>query len=367
MEVLVVDNSAMSIVNGRYCTNSMNGGFVVDIKNEGNDVSYFHFAYSDQSPIKSFDLQANGIRCVPIKLFKNKLFRYLYAYAKLFIEIAKTDFAYFYYPGSFKYGTFMCKILGKRYGLYIRGMQGIDSKLSRRIYKNAYVLFTVSDHFTNMVNEVVGRKVGNTIRPMIPYTDNDILWDREYFIKDKVRILYLGRVTQDKGMVELLHAIKIVCDRGYDVVLDIVGDGEFMTQTNQLMKDLGLEDTVFLRGAITDEEIKKQFFVNSDIYILPTWHEGFPRTLYEAMIYGTPIITTFVGGIPAIMKDAINCVQIQPKSVDSIVDRLIWSINNYDNMKSMAHNGFYTVKKIVDKNRLTHGQHLSKIIAYGGK
>ena len=115
-------------------------------------------------------------------------------------------------------------------------------------------------------------------------------------------------------------------------------------------------------GSVYNSDEIKEYYKNSDIYILPTYHEGFPRTLYEAMIFGIPIITTFVGGIPTLMKDDFNCKEIKPKSVESIVEILTYAMNNYPKMGELAKNGTNTVAKIIDSNRLTHAQHLNQIL-----
>ena len=80
------------------------------------------------------------------------------------------------------------------------------------------------------------------------------------------------------------------------------------------------------------------------------------------MIFGTPIITTFVGGISVIMEDNINSLKIEAKSIDSVVEKLEQALGNYLEMGRLAIKATETVRKIVDKNRLTHGQHLNEII-----
>ena len=80
------------------------------------------------------------------------------------------------------------------------------------------------------------------------------------------------------------------------------------------------------------------------------------------MIFGTPIITTFVGGISVIMEDNINSLKIEAKSIDSVVEKLEQALGNYLEMGRLAIKATETIRKIVDKNRLTHGQHLNEII-----
>ena len=108
----------------------------------------------------------------------------------------------------------------------------------------------------------------------------------------------------------------------YKVFLKIVGNGPFLSEAKLLCKELDIEDIISFEGVVCDDNIKRNYYLEADVYILPTYHEGFPRTLYEAMIFGTPIITTFVGGISVIMEDNINSLKIEAKSIDSVVEKL---------------------------------------------
>lgn len=362
MKILVTDNSAMNKKGNSYCTNSLNGLFLKDLINCKNKVSYFQFAKVNEDSISAFDLKANGVSCYPLPIKKNKVTNYLNAYLKIIPLIIKNDFIYFYYPSSFKYAPFLCWLFRKKYGLYVRGMNGISDKVSIWNYKKAFIIFTVADFFRNMINEKINKNKAHTIKPMISFSELDIIRDREYTLGDKMSILFLGRVAYDKGIAELLEAIKILKIKNYNFELNLVGSGDFYQKSKQLIKEYRIEDIVNVYGAVVDPEEIREFYVNGDVYVLPTYHEGFPRTLYEAMIFGTPIITTFVGGIPALMKHEWNCLEIKPKSVDSIVDRLEFALNNYDKMIAYAKNGTQTVSKIVESKRLTHAQHLNAIL-----
>lgn len=362
MKILVIDNSSVLKRGNKFYTNNQNGLFLCDLINCDNKVTYFQFAYETDDSINNFDLNVNGVTYISTKHFGNKLFRYIIAYLSAIPLILNNDFVYLYYPSSFRYLTFLCRLFNKKYGLYIRGEQGITSKVSRYIYKNAFTILTVSDHFTNLVDNVVGKKLANTIRPMITYSDKDIIKDRRYEVKEKYSVLYLGRISRDKGINELLNATRILKDNGYEFEINLVGSGEYYNEASQLIKLLNIEDITFLKGAVYDSEEIKKYYRNSDIYILPTYHEGFPRTLYEAMIFGTPIITTFVGGIPSLMINGYNCKEIKAKTAESVVEGLEFAFKNYHKMIEFAKKGRETVAKIVDSDRPTHAQKLNNIL-----
>lgn len=365
MKMLVIDNSAMNCdKNGNFYTNITNGAFIKDLIECGNELTWYQFAVENLKGISGYNLKENNVKCVPIKRTSNKLFSYIKVFLRIIPEIRKADFVYFFYPGSLTLGTFLCRLFRKKYGLYIRGMQGFDSKRSHCIYKKAHTIFTVSKFFTDRVNEVVGKEVAHSIRPMIPFNEDDIVKDRTYLKKRIYNLLYLGRIEKDKGIIELLNAIKALADsKEFTISLKIVGGGNFLEGAKQLCHDLKIDEHVSFEGVVYDDTIKREYYLEADAYILPTYHEGFPRTLYEAMIFGTPIITTFVGGIPALMKDGVNCLKIETRSVDSIVEKIKQFLTNYEQTATtICSTASETIEPIISKKRLTHGKDLNKIL-----
>lgn len=363
MYILIIDNASIHKSEDKYYTHLLNGIFLNDLKDCGNKLSYFQFCSISDNRVSGYNLEGNDVKCYPIKMTKFKLLNYIIAYFKATNVIIRHDFIYFYYPTNFKYLPLFCRLFGKKYGLYVRGMNGLKDKISKWNYRNASIVFTVSEQFTQMISEISKKNNVQTVKPMIPFTEKDMVTDRSYKqTEDKARILYLGRIVQDKGIRELLQALSILKEKQFSFEMDLVGDGGFMDEARKIIKDNDLIDIVKVRGAVFDQREIKSYYLNADIFILPTYHEGFPRTLYEAMLFGTPILTTFVGGIPALMKDRWNCKEIKPKSVHSIVVGLEFALNNYDKMAEFAKNGTRTVADIVNSNRLSHGQQLDKNI-----
>lgn len=362
MKILLLDNSSLTPIGDDYCIEPKTGAFAHELHSLGNEVTMYGQKVTDSNTIHSYKLLENGLKVAGLKRKSNKLWNYLLLYIRIIPEILKADFVYIFYPTSYKYVAIMSWLMRTKYGIYIRGEQGIKSKLSHFIYNKAHAVFTVTNQFTSYVNNITSKEHAYTIRPMIPYTEKDVISDRQYKVTEQFRILYLGRVTDDKGIMELMRAVKLLKENNYNFELTVVGDGGFMPDTRALIQNFQIDDKVKLIGAVDDSSLVAQYYKTSDIYILPTYHEGFPRTLYEAMIFGTPIITTFVGGIPGLMKDGYNCKRIEPKSVNSIVDGLEFAICNYNKMIGYAKNGTDTVYNILDPERPSHAGHLNKLL-----
>jgi len=360
MKILIINNSTFTKNTNNYFIEPGMGNFVNQLKNLGNNVIFFgqHTSYSETSP-NVFNLNKHNIKVVSSKILRNKLINYILLYLKLIPEIIHSDFVYIFYPSSFRHSVYIIKLFRKKYGLYVRGDIGVKSPFSQYLYKSAYVAFTVSDIFTDYINELTSRNIAFTIKPMLDFDYSDIIYDRDYSVKSKYNLLYFGRITDAKGVEELIYAMSLLIQKKINIHLTIVGSGQYFEEVFNLSNKLNLSEHISFEGSVYDPIRKKEYFKNADIFILPSYNEGFPRSIYESMVFGTPIITTFVGGIPSIMKDNFNALKIDVKSVDSIVEVVIDAINNYDiKMRSIARNATNLISSLLSKDKLSHAKSL---------
>ncbi len=361
-KILLLDNSSLTPLDGDFCCETKTGEFASELKVLGNEVTMYGQLVKEENTVHAYNLNNKEINVVGVKRKKNKIINYLVLYFLAIPEILKADFVYIFYPTAFRYIPFLCRLFKVPYGVYIRGEQGLEFKTSRWIYKNALVIFTVTKYFTELINKLTDKKTAHTIRPMIPLSEKDIVKNRKYPVKDHYTILFLARVEADKGVEELLLAVKELKLQEYAFTLNLVGSGGYLPQAKKLAEHLGISNFVTFHGAILDSDKVRQLYLDADLYVLPTYHEGFPRTLYEAMIFGSPIVTTFVGGIPGLMTDCYNCLEIKPKSVDSIVERMAHALNHPAEMAQYARNAIKTVTPVVNSARLSHAGHLHKVL-----
>jgi glycosyltransferase involved in cell wall biosynthesis len=144
---------------------------------------------------------------------------------------------------------------------------------------------------------------------------------------EPIRLLFVGYLIPRKGAVYLIEAFSLLRRRGeLDVSLTIVGAGEQMNELNKLASKLGIHDRVEFLGHIPNGPGLIDIYRESDIFVLPTSGEGFPRVLYEAMSQAIPVVTTNVSGIPYKMKHEENALLVppgDPEAIASAVERLI--------------------------------------------
>lgn len=143
---------------------------------------------------------------------------------------------------------------------------------------------------------------------------------------DLCTLLFLGRLGKRKGIYDLIDVIadNRSCYEGR-IKLWIGGDGE-SENVCAIIKERGLEDMISYEGWISGEH-KIRLLNQANAYILPSYNEGLPISILEAMSYQLPIISTKVGGIPEIVKDGVNGYLIEPgnkQQLKSAIDKLIF-------------------------------------------
>jgi glycosyltransferase involved in cell wall biosynthesis len=361
MKILLLANNVFYKKNNGLYTFRAIGEFASQLIELGNEVEMLQTVLVKNEEFHDYNLYDSKVKIIAIKRFKFKLFTYLLVYLIGVWKVFRSDFIYIYYPTNYHFLAFFSIIFRKKYGLNVRGEKGINSWISKFLYKYAAVVFTVSPSFTELVNNSKGN--GVTQRPGISYTYEDIINTKTIKNKSFYNILYLGRLDIEKGLVELFNAVKILTENKIDnFKLTVVGDGYHQDQIINLSFELNIDEYINFVGPITNVEKLKYEYINSDIFILPTHHEGFPRTLYEAMIFGVPVITTFVGGIPSLMKDGVNCLKIEPKSVESIVEKLQFVFNNYEIYNEILPNAEILIRNVIRKERPTHAEELYTIL-----
>ena len=137
-------------------------------------------------------------------------------------------------------------------------------------------------------------------------------------------ILHIGRFSEQKNHVGLIHAFQKVLKVYPNAILKLAGDGELRPEMEKLTVQLGISSNVYFLGIQSDVF---DLLHHADIFILPSSYEGVPMTLIEAMGTGSPIIATNVGGVPDMLTDGLNAILVH-NDTDEIAESMITLIGN---------------------------------------
>lgn len=152
-------------------------------------------------------------------------------------------------------------------------------------------------------------------------------------------VIYVGHVNQNKGIEILLHAWAKIRKADSNWRLTVVGpcDEEYLSL---LKKRFSTEDVTFL-GKV-DHRKTLYLIAHAKCLVLPSYTEGFPNVILEAMLLGTPIIASKVGAIPQMLYE--NCgTLIEPGNVDDLVQKLERLMSKFDDAVSAASNAYERV------------------------
>lgn len=138
---------------------------------------------------------------------------------------------------------------------------------------------------------------------------------------DGRRIVTIGRMVEQKGHLVLVDALAAVRRDGFDLELVAIGDGPMRGLLEQRVRAQSLDQAVHLCGWLDDGEVAQQIDAARAI-VLPSFAEGLPIVLMEAMARGRPVVATRVGGISELVEPGVNGWLVAPGSVDQLADAL---------------------------------------------
>jgi glycosyltransferase involved in cell wall biosynthesis len=133
------------------------------------------------------------------------------------------------------------------------------------------------------------------------------------------QILFVGRLEPQKGTDELLVAFEALRAKRPDARLVMIGDGVSRSAHEQLVRERGLP--VLFAGWQSHAEVA-DWLAASDVLALPSWAEGTPNVVLEALASGRPVVATRIGGIPDVMRDPRLGALVSPRATGELADAL---------------------------------------------
>jgi glycosyltransferase involved in cell wall biosynthesis/GT2 family glycosyltransferase len=140
-------------------------------------------------------------------------------------------------------------------------------------------------------------------------------------IQDVPRIVCVGRLAEQKGQLLLLEALARLAADGQEFEMILAGDGPMRQVIEQRVAELKLESRVHITGWLSNESVRKQI-LDARVMVLPSFAEGLPVVLMEALALGRPVVTTYVAGIPELVEPGYNGWLVPAGSVDELAEAL---------------------------------------------
>ena len=153
----------------------------------------------------------------------------------------------------------------------------------------------------------------------------------------RVELLFVGWVEPEKGIRELLEAFRRIA-RDRDVGLHIVGDGGGMAFARDFVANSKLQSRVRFSGWLAAEDLPAAYR-EADVLVLPSWAEGLPNAMIEAMAAGLAVAVTRVGNVPDVVRDRVEALLVEPRDVDGLASALAVLVDDSALRTGLGKNG----------------------------
>jgi glycosyltransferase involved in cell wall biosynthesis len=118
------------------------------------------------------------------------------------------------------------------------------------------------------------------------------------------------------------HAVLLEALVGLDATLDVVGGGPLEAELRERAAALGVAERVTFHGALGHDEVER-LYAQADVFCLPSFAEGLPVVLLEAMAHGIPVVATRITGVPEAVTDGVEGLLVSPARPDELAAALV--------------------------------------------
>lgn len=152
------------------------------------------------------------------------------------------------------------------------------------------------------------------------------------------QLLYVGRLAAEKGLLILLESLHQMRNMQVPVHLTLVGDGEDRDLLEQRVAQMGLRDMVHFAGFANEAGVRA-YLQAADVFVLPSFAEGVPVSLMEAMACGVPVVSTYVGGINELVEPEVTGMLVPASDATALALTLNKLLSNPELRQQLARKG----------------------------
>lgn len=311
MKVLMI-GSDLSVKGG--ITSVINQLIAHDWKQEGIEMNFIP-SYIEANAVKKMLFFANAYRKIKTELKKNK---------------PDAVHIHMSYKGSFARKCLIHKLCAK-YGVkdvihlhgsefqkwYDESSEKLKAKI-RTLLRECGAMIVLGEAWNERIKTIEPKTNTVVVNNTVHIPADVAHWDKEC-----LRVLFLGVLIKRKGVENLLEAIALLKKRGTisKTKFLIAGTGEEEAFLKKKAKDLGIENSVEFLGWTTGDE-KEKLLKECQVLVLPSYNEGLPVAVLEAISYGLPVIATRVGDMETAVKDGYNGLLTDPGDVEGLANAI---------------------------------------------
>lgn len=205
-----------------------------------------------------------------------------------------------------------------------------------KLYKKSNAIIVLANKFKHVLVDLGFNPAQiNVTRTMFIQKD---IPNQRINVSKSLKFLYIGRLSLQKGVIDIIDAVKLTNENGTKVYVDMYGhyaNEEIKKIANTKIKDYSLENQIKLNGFISGIDKYKKL-AEADVFLFPTYNEGCPNSIIEALASGLFIISTPVGAIDEMVLHKKNGIIIPVKSPIELAEKIQWCVNNINKVREIG-------------------------------
>jgi glycosyltransferase involved in cell wall biosynthesis len=217
----------------------------------------------------------------------------------------------------------LCAALGgPTYSFTVHGPEEFDMPaglhLKEKVERAKFVA-AISSFGRSQLYRWIGHEQWNKVKVVRCSVDESFTQDTSRPVTASRSVVCVGRLCEQKGQLLLLAAAREMVERGRDVDLVFAGDGEMRPELERLIDAYGLRSRVRITGWVSASEVRS-LLLEARALILPSFAEGLPVVIMEAMALGRPVISTRIAGIPELVREGQEGWLVSAGDCQALVD-----------------------------------------------
>lgn len=194
---------------------------------------------------------------------------------------------------------------GPSYSFTVHGPEEFDKPefihLAEKVRRSAFVV-AISSYGRSQIYRWIDNALWNKVKVVHCGLEQDFHLVAPVPIPQKPRMVCVGRLCEQKGQLLLVEAVSLLANKGLDFELVLAGDGEMRSEIETLIEKYKLNEKITITGWISSHQVREEILAARAL-VLPSFAEGLPVVIMEAMALRRPVLTTYVAGIPELVLD----------------------------------------------------------------
>lgn len=241
---------------------------------------------------------------------------------------------------------------GPKYSFTVHGPEEFDKpefiSIAEKI-KNASFVVAISSFGKSQLYRWIEHDLWNKVKIVHCGLDKTFYDVENLSTTQNKKMICVGRLCEQKGQLLLVEAAIKLAEEGESFHLTLAGDGPMRTEIETLIEKHGLSSQINITGWISSDRVREEL-LDSAFLVLPSFAEGLPVVIMEAMALSRPVITTYIAGIPELVMPRENGWLVPAGSLESLIFSMREALNTTE--EEMQRLGSNARERVIERHNI---------------